>query len=121
MPSSAPSPTSDTSVRTCGSSFWPGAPTHTTCASARQRAGRPRSWSSWSPVGKHQLIDYYRSCDIVLDHFVYGYYGTTALEAAGIGKPVVMKLRADQDAALYRGDVAHPSNKPTRRIRYGTR
>ena len=59
-----------------------------------------------SPVGKRRLIDYYRSCDIVLDQFVYGYYGTSALEAACIGKPVIMKLRADQYAALYGGDVA---------------
>jgi glycosyltransferase involved in cell wall biosynthesis len=58
------------------------------------------------PVGKKRLIDYYRSCDVVLDHFVYGYYGATALEAAAIGKPVVMKLRADHYAPLYRGDVA---------------
>jgi glycosyltransferase involved in cell wall biosynthesis len=58
-----------------------------------------------SPVGKKRLIDYYRSCDIVLDQFVYGYYGATALEAAAIGKPVVMKLRHEQYAPLYRGDV----------------
>lgn len=58
------------------------------------------------PVGKRRLIDYYRSCDIVLDHFAYGYYGATALEAAAIGKPVVMKLRAEQYAALYCDDVA---------------
>ena len=58
------------------------------------------------PVGKTRLIDYYRSCDVVLDQFVYGYFGATALEAASIGKPVVMKLRADQYARLYRNDVA---------------
>jgi glycosyltransferase involved in cell wall biosynthesis len=58
------------------------------------------------PVGKRRLIDYYRSCDIVLDHFVYGYYGATALEAAAIGKPVIMRLRTEQYAPLYAGDVA---------------
>ena len=58
------------------------------------------------PVGKQRLIDYYRSCDVVLDQFVYGYFGATALEAASIGKPVVMKLRADHYAPLYRNDVA---------------
>jgi glycosyltransferase involved in cell wall biosynthesis len=58
------------------------------------------------PVGKKRLIDYYRSCDIVLDQFVYGYFGATALEAASIGKPVIMKLRKEQYAPLYRGDVA---------------
>lgn len=58
------------------------------------------------PVGKKRLIDYYRSCDIVLDQFVYGYLGATALEAASIGKPVVMKLHAGQYAPLYHDDVA---------------
>ncbi|MGH8643134.1 MAG: glycosyltransferase [Gammaproteobacteria bacterium] len=62
------------------------------------------------PVGKKRLIDYYRSCDFVLDHFVYGYYGATALEAAAIGKPVIMKLRAEHYAPLYAGDVAPVSN-----------
>lgn len=62
------------------------------------------------PVGKKRLIDYYRSCDAVLDQFVYGYYGATALEAASVGKPVVMRLRADQYAPLYDGDVAPVEN-----------
>jgi glycosyltransferase involved in cell wall biosynthesis len=57
------------------------------------------------PVGKKRLIDYYRSCDIVLDHFVYGYLGATALEAAAIGKPIIMKLRAHQYGPLYRQDI----------------
>lgn len=65
------------------------------------------------PVGKKRLIDYYRSCDIVLDQFVYGYYGATALEAASIGKPIVMKLRTEQYAALYDGDVAPVINADT--------
>lgn len=58
------------------------------------------------PVGKRRLIDYYRSCDVVLDQFVYGYFGATALEAAAVGKPVVMKQRAEQYAPLYAGDLA---------------
>jgi glycosyltransferase involved in cell wall biosynthesis len=58
------------------------------------------------PVGKARLLDYYRSADIVLDHFVYGYLAATALEAAAVGKPVVMNLRGEQYAPLYRGDVA---------------
>lgn len=62
------------------------------------------------PVGKRRLIDYYRSCDIVLDHFVWGYYGATALEAAAIGKPVVMKLRDEHYHPLYQGDVAPVDN-----------
>ena len=66
-----------------------------------------------SPVGKKRLIDYYRSCDIVLDQFVYGYYGATALEAAAIGKPVIMKLRHEHYAPLYRGDVMPALNAAT--------
>jgi len=58
-----------------------------------------------SPVGKKKLIDYYRSCDIVLDQLVFGYYGATALEAASVGKPIIMKLRTDHYAPLYNGDV----------------
>lgn len=57
------------------------------------------------PAGKRRLIDYYRSCDIVLDQLVYGYYGATALEAASIGKPIIMKLRRDHYSPLYHGDV----------------
>jgi glycosyltransferase involved in cell wall biosynthesis len=57
------------------------------------------------PAGKRRLIDYYRSCDIVLDQLVFGYYGATALEAASIGKPIVMKVRREHYAALYDGDV----------------
>ncbi len=66
-----------------------------------------------SPVGKKRLIDYYRSCDIVLDQFVYGYYGATALEAASVGKPVIMKIRTEQYAPLYAGDVAPVMNVST--------
>ena len=65
------------------------------------------------PVGKKRLIDYYRSCDLVLDQFVYGYYGATALEAASVGKPVIMKLRNEQYAPLYAGDVAPVMNAAT--------
>jgi glycosyltransferase involved in cell wall biosynthesis len=58
------------------------------------------------PVGKRKLIDYYRSCDIVLDQFVYGYYGATGLEAAAVGKPIVIKLRKNHYEPWYVGDVA---------------
>lgn len=58
-----------------------------------------------SPVGKLKLIDYYRSCDVVLDQMVYGYYGATALEAAAVGKPIIMKLRVEQYEALQDGDI----------------
>jgi len=56
------------------------------------------------PVGKQKLIDFYRSADVVLDQFVYGYYGTAFLEAASIGKPVVSFLRRSQYDALLRND-----------------
>jgi glycosyltransferase involved in cell wall biosynthesis len=65
------------------------------------------------PVGKKRLIDYYRSCDIVLDQFIYGYYGATALEAFSVGKPVIMKIRESQYEALYHGDVAPVRNVTT--------
>jgi len=57
-------------------------------------------------VGKERLIDYYRSCDLVLDQLVYGYYGATALEAASVGKPVLMFIRRDQYNPLYKGESA---------------
>lgn len=66
-----------------------------------------------SPVGKKRLIDYYRSCDIVLDQFVYGYFGATALEAAAVGKPVVMKLREEQYRPLYNEDLPPVFNAST--------
>ena len=59
-----------------------------------------------APVGKKRLIDYYRSADIVLDQMVFGYYGATALEAAAVGKPIIMKLRTEHYAPLSGGDVA---------------
>jgi glycosyltransferase involved in cell wall biosynthesis len=65
------------------------------------------------PVGKKRLIDYYRSSDVVLDQFVYGYYGATALEAAATARPVIMKLRTEHYAPLYRGDVAPVLNAST--------
>jgi glycosyltransferase involved in cell wall biosynthesis len=57
------------------------------------------------PAGKLKLIDYYRSCDVVLDQLVFGYYGATALEAASIARPIIMKLRTDHYKTLYEGDV----------------
>jgi glycosyltransferase involved in cell wall biosynthesis len=57
-------------------------------------------------AGKRRLIDYYRSCDAVLDQLTFGYYGTTGLEAAAVGKPVLIRLRRTQYDALYDGDGA---------------
>lgn len=56
------------------------------------------------PAGKMRLLDYYRSCDIVIDQFRYGYFGATMLEAASAGCPVIMKLHGDQYDSLYAGD-----------------
>lgn len=75
-----------------------------------ERAGRKDRILLLPPVGKRRLIDYYRSCDVVIDQFVYGYYGATALEAAATGKPVVMRLRENHYAPLYAGDVAPVEN-----------
>jgi len=57
-------------------------------------------------VGKKRLIDYYRSCDAVLDSLVYGYYGATTLEAAAVGRPVVMRVRNEHYRPLYHGEPA---------------
>lgn len=70
------------------------------------KAGLNKQLLVMPPVGKKRLVDYYRSCDIVLDQLVYGYYGATALEASAIGKPVVMKIREEHYSPLYDGDVA---------------
>jgi hypothetical protein len=64
-------------------------------------------------VGKARLIDYYRSCDCVLDQLVYGYYGATGLEALSVGKPVVMRILTEHYDPLYGGDVAPVLNCPT--------
>lgn len=65
------------------------------------------------PVGKKRLIDYYRSCDAVIDQFVYGYYGGTGLEAAACGKPIVMRIRAEHYGPLHDGDVIPVWNAAT--------
>ncbi|MEX2577568.1 MAG: glycosyltransferase [Verrucomicrobiales bacterium] len=54
-----------------------------------------------TPVGKRRLIDYYRSADLLIDQLVYGYYGSTALEAGCIGLPVVLKFRECQYRVFY--------------------
>ncbi len=47
-------------------------------------------------AGKRRLINYLRSADCLLDQFVVGYYGMTALEAMAVGLPVIMRLEAAQ-------------------------
>jgi glycosyltransferase involved in cell wall biosynthesis len=54
--------------------------------------------------GKRKLQDYLRGADCVIDQFVVGYYGATALEAMATGVPVVMRLeRAQYDALCPTG------------------
>jgi glycosyltransferase involved in cell wall biosynthesis len=50
--------------------------------------------------GKRRLLDVYRSADCLLDQFVLGQYGATALEAMACGLPVVMRLELAQYDAL---------------------
>ncbi len=71
-----------------------------------ERANLQKNFILLSPVGKTRLIDYYRSCDCVLDQLIYGYYGATGLEALSVGKPVVMRILTEHYEPLYGGDVA---------------
>jgi len=49
---------------------------------------------SWLPqLNKQDLIDMYCSCDVVVDQFVVGSYGSASIEALMCGRPVVIKLK----------------------------
>ncbi len=50
--------------------------------------------------GKRRLVGYLRSGDCLLDQFVIGYFGATALEGMACGLPVVMRINRAQYAAL---------------------
>lgn len=52
------------------------------------------------PSGKQRLIQYLRSADCLLDQFVLGYFGLTALEALSVGLPVIMRLEDKQYGAF---------------------
>jgi glycosyltransferase involved in cell wall biosynthesis len=52
--------------------------------------------------GKRRMVDYLRSADCLLDQFRLGYYGATALEAAGCGLPIVMRIEHSQYDAICR-------------------
>ena len=71
------------------------------------------------PVGKARLIDYYRSCDAVIDQFVYGYYGAAGLEAAAVGKPILMAHPRAPVRAPLRGGRG-PGHQPAGRGRTGS-
>jgi glycosyltransferase involved in cell wall biosynthesis len=51
-------------------------------------------------AGKRRLIGYLRAADCLLDQFVLGYLGATALEAMACGLPVIMRLERGQYDAL---------------------
>ena len=51
-------------------------------------------------AGKRKLIDYLRSADCIVDQFRVGYFGSTALEAAACGVPVIMRFEHAQYDSL---------------------
>jgi glycosyltransferase involved in cell wall biosynthesis len=51
-------------------------------------------------AGKKRLVEYLRSADCLLDQFVLGYYGATALEAMACGLPTIMRLESIQYQSL---------------------
>lgn len=54
--------------------------------------------------GKKKVIQYLRAADCLLDQFVIGYFGATALEAMGCGLPIIMRLeQAHYDALCETG------------------
>ncbi|UFX47769.1 glycosyltransferase [Bradyrhizobium sp. 41S5] len=57
-------------------------------------------------VGKRRLVRYLRAADLVIEQFVLGYYGASALEAMACGKPVIMRIEREQYDALI--DVGAP-------------
>lgn len=63
--------------------------------------------------GKQRVIRYLRSAHCLLDQFVVGYFGATALEAFGCGVPVVMRLEQAQYDALLPGGAPPVCNAAT--------
>jgi glycosyltransferase involved in cell wall biosynthesis len=56
-------------------------------------------------IGKKRLISFLQSADCLLDQFVLGYFGMTALESLACGLPVIMKLNEQQFAAYSEAGV----------------
>jgi glycosyltransferase involved in cell wall biosynthesis len=55
-------------------------------------------------VGKARLARYLQAADVLIEQFVLGYYGASALEAMASGLPVIMRLeRAQYDALIPAG------------------
>ena len=65
-----------------------------------------------SPVSKPRLIQLYNQSDVVFDQFILGSYGTTAPEAMGCERPVVMYLDEYWNKKCY-GRVAPVLNAQT--------
>ena len=51
--------------------------------------------------GKRKLVEYLRSADCLLDQFIVGYYGATAIEGAACGTTVIMRYEKAQYEALF--------------------
>jgi glycosyltransferase involved in cell wall biosynthesis len=67
---------------------------------ALHRAGLKGRYLLLPPSGKKRVVEYLRSADCLIDQFLFGYYGATALEAMATGLPVIMRLARDQYDAL---------------------
>ena len=77
-----------------------------------KKLGLERNVEWLSPVSKPLLIELYNQSDVVFDQFVLGSYGTTAPEAMGCGKPVVMYLEKYWNTKCY-GETAPVVNART--------
>ena len=55
------------------------------------------------PLDKGDLIGMYRTCDVVLDQFILGSYGTTTIESLMCGKPVLIRVEGYEPH--YGGDL----------------
>jgi glycosyltransferase involved in cell wall biosynthesis len=53
-------------------------------------------------AGKRRLVQYLRAAHCVIDQFVLGYFGTSALEAMACGAPVIMRIEHAQYDAMCR-------------------
>ena len=50
---------------------------------------------------KTRLLRYYRAADVVLDQFEVGSYGSSALEAMSVGRPLLMYLDPERFARVF--------------------
>jgi len=64
-------------------------------------------------AGKQRMITYLQAADCMLDQFVIGYYGASALEAMACGLPTLMRTEASQYDALCEGGAPPTLNAST--------